>query len=72
MARGFKAVNRTCETLTMRDMKQTDYEYLERLYSYDNSRTARAKLWMRRPAYCIGERRKAWEQTQTNGRCMNI
>jgi len=60
--RGFKAVKKNNETLVQRSMKQSDYESLERLYKHDNERTIRAKIWFRKPAYCIGEKREQWEQ----------
>lgn len=66
MGRGFNAVRRTSETLTQRDMKQTDYEYLERLYQYDNSRTSRAKVWMRRPPYHCREAYEEWKKKRND------
>jgi len=62
MARGFNAVKRTSETLMQRDMKQTDYENLQRLYAYDNERTLRAKICMQRPTYHCREAFEIWKK----------
>lgn len=61
MGRGFNSVKKQSETFSVRSMKQSDYERVERLYQQDNSRTLNARRWFYTPAYCFGERRKAWE-----------
>jgi len=67
MARGFSDIKRSRETTEQRVMRQNDYDYLERLYELDIKRTTDARIWFRRPAYCIGERRLEWEKILRSG-----
>lgn len=60
--RGFNAVKRVQETLSMKSMKQSDYEYMERLYEHDTSRTVNARICFKRPPYYITEKGKLWDQ----------
>lgn len=66
MGRGFNSVKRVSETLTQQSMKQTDYEYLERLYQHDSSRTSRAKVWMQRPVYHCREAYEEWKKKRND------
>ena len=55
--RGFKQDKNAEDTADMKRMKQALYHNMEKSYNP-------YKHWMDRPAYCIGERRKKWEQEQ--------
>jgi len=71
MARGFSGIKRVNETIAQQNMKQTDYEHLERLYKHENARTEMPKKLFSMPPYCIGEKRKQWEQKQIKEKCTN-
>lgn len=58
--RGFNQVKRVAETIPQKNIKQFDYDKIERLYQLNTSSNMKAKMNFARPPYCIGEKREEW------------
>lgn len=58
--RGLTALNKQEDSLKQKAAKRRSYGMMIKQSVQEDNQ----KEWLKRPAYCIGERRKQWEQTK--------
>lgn len=66
MSEGFNRLKNSKESKTFKDIKQTDYNKMVKQMNLEEKKNITAKANFKRPPYCVGDKRREWEQKNAN------